>query len=138
VPLAIKFTKLSATKLFMPTCHHGIEPDRLSQKSNQHSMSSMPMKILGSGGNPNREQDWGHLREFAVNRIIQKERLAYGVFYYRIPDGESGADVYELSKRLSGDASPRFCQRRLSGKYVDRNPRNEYANFPHVLVPLVC
>lgn len=46
-----------------------------------------------------REQDWGHLREFAVNRIIQKERLNYGVFYYRIPDGESGADVYD---RVSG------------------------------------
>lgn len=46
-----------------------------------------------------REQDWGHLREVGVNRIIQKERLGYGVFYFRIPDGESGADVYD---RVSG------------------------------------
>lgn len=46
-----------------------------------------------------REQDWGHLREVAVNKLIQKERLAYGVFYFRIPDGESGADVYD---RVSG------------------------------------
>lgn len=42
-----------------------------------------------------REQDWGHLREVAANKVIQKERLAYGVFYFRIPDGESGADVYD-------------------------------------------
>lgn len=42
-----------------------------------------------------REQDWGHLREAAANKVIQKERLAYGVFYFRIPDGESGADVYD-------------------------------------------
>lgn len=46
-----------------------------------------------------REQDWGHLREVAVNKLIQKERLAYGVFYFRIPDGESGADVFD---RVSG------------------------------------
>lgn len=42
-----------------------------------------------------REQDWGHLREVAATQMIQKERLAYGTFYYRIPDGESGADVYD-------------------------------------------
>jgi broad specificity phosphatase PhoE len=40
-----------------------------------------------------REQDWGHLK---VNDNSQEEeRDAYGHFYYRLPDGESCADVYD-------------------------------------------
>lgn len=46
-----------------------------------------------------REQEWGHLREVEVNVAIQRERIAYGTFYFRIPDGESAADVYD---RVSG------------------------------------
>lgn len=46
-----------------------------------------------------REMEWGHLREVEANAAIQKERIAYGTFYFRIPDGESAADVYD---RVSG------------------------------------
>jgi broad specificity phosphatase PhoE len=42
-----------------------------------------------------REQDWGHLRLNEVNEEIIKERDNFSTFYYRIPDGESGADVYD-------------------------------------------
>ncbi len=42
-----------------------------------------------------REQDWGHLRGPEVNEEIIKERDQFSTFYYRIPDGESGADVYD-------------------------------------------
>jgi len=42
-----------------------------------------------------REQDWGHLRNPDVNEEIIKERGQFSTFYYRIPDGESGADVYD-------------------------------------------
>ena len=42
-----------------------------------------------------REQDWGHLRSPHVNEEIDRERNNFGPFYYRIPDGESGADVYD-------------------------------------------
>jgi broad specificity phosphatase PhoE len=42
-----------------------------------------------------REQDWGHLRSPHVNEEIDRERNNFGSFYYRIPDGESGADVYD-------------------------------------------
>ena len=45
-----------------------------------------------------REQEWGHLRD-AEARILEHERDAYGTFYYRFEDGESGADVYD---RCSG------------------------------------
>ena len=42
-----------------------------------------------------REQEWGHLRTLEQSRTVDKERDAYGIFYFRIPDGESAADVYD-------------------------------------------
>ncbi|HKY56230.1 MAG TPA: histidine phosphatase family protein [Anaerolineales bacterium] len=42
-----------------------------------------------------REQDWGHFRHPEVNEEIVRARDNFGTFYYRIPDGESGADVYD-------------------------------------------
>ena len=42
-----------------------------------------------------REQDWGHLRPSDQNEDITRERDNFSPFYYRIPDGESGADVYD-------------------------------------------
>ena len=42
-----------------------------------------------------REQDWGHLRHPYDSKIIDKKRDDYGPFYYRIPDGESVADVFD-------------------------------------------
>ena len=42
-----------------------------------------------------REQEWGHIRSAAETSEITKARDAYGAFYFRIPDGESAADVYD-------------------------------------------
>ena len=42
-----------------------------------------------------REQEWGHLRTVEEIKKMEKERDAYGTFYYRIPNGESGADLYD-------------------------------------------
>jgi broad specificity phosphatase PhoE len=42
-----------------------------------------------------REQDWGHLRHPDENKGISEERDLFSTFYYRIPDGESGADVFD-------------------------------------------
>lgn len=42
-----------------------------------------------------REQEWGHLRGAEESKKIDKIRDEYGVFYYRIPEGESGADVFD-------------------------------------------
>jgi broad specificity phosphatase PhoE len=42
-----------------------------------------------------REQDWGHLQKSDLNEKIDRDRDQYSPFYYRIPDGESGADVYD-------------------------------------------
>ena len=42
-----------------------------------------------------REQDWGHLRHPDANQNIMRERREFSSFYYRIQDGESGADVFD-------------------------------------------
>ena len=42
-----------------------------------------------------REQEWGHLRSLEQCISVDKERDEYGTFYFRIPDGESAADVYD-------------------------------------------
>ena len=42
-----------------------------------------------------REQEWGHLRSLEECIEIEKLRDSYGTFYFRIPDGESAADVYD-------------------------------------------
>jgi broad specificity phosphatase PhoE len=42
-----------------------------------------------------REQDWGNFQEAELQAMRYAERLAYGRFFYRFPDGESAADVYD-------------------------------------------
>jgi len=42
-----------------------------------------------------REQDWGNLQDPEAIRRSMQERRAFGAFYYRFPNGESGADVYD-------------------------------------------
>lgn len=42
-----------------------------------------------------REQEWGHLRAADEMQELVTERISFSPFYYRLPDGESGADVYD-------------------------------------------
>lgn len=42
-----------------------------------------------------REQEWGHLRGKDVCDRDDQQRDAFGTFYFRLPDGESCADVYD-------------------------------------------
>jgi len=42
-----------------------------------------------------REQEWGHLRHKVETDIYEEQRDSFSTFYYRFPDGESGADVYD-------------------------------------------
>lgn len=49
-----------------------------------------------------REQEWGYLRcQDEFDRIC-RERQEYGTFYYRIPGGEAGSDVYDRINDLLG------------------------------------
>jgi broad specificity phosphatase PhoE len=42
-----------------------------------------------------REQEWGNYQEDHLVSKIEKERKNHSKFFYRIPYGESGADVYD-------------------------------------------
>lgn len=42
-----------------------------------------------------REQDWGNLREPEATAVLERQRESYGSTFYRFPNGESGADVYD-------------------------------------------
>lgn len=42
-----------------------------------------------------REQDFGNFQDAAAIQEYRKERQEFGIFYYRFPNGESGADVYD-------------------------------------------
>lgn len=42
-----------------------------------------------------REQEWGNLGTSGGSEKVEWERNSYGTFFYRIPLGESGADVYD-------------------------------------------
>lgn len=49
-----------------------------------------------------REQEWGYLRCNEDFDKICRERKEYGIFYYRIPGGEAGTDVYDRINDLLG------------------------------------
>jgi len=40
-----------------------------------------------------REQDWGNLQDPAEQEVLKRQRHAFGHFFFRLPNGESGADV---------------------------------------------
>lgn len=42
-----------------------------------------------------REQDWGNFQNVDEMRLTRKDRHKYGRFYFRFPNGESGADVFD-------------------------------------------
>ncbi len=55
-----------------------------------------PSKMADKYEDPRlREQEWGHTtgKDFQLN--MEDERDGYGVFYWRFPDGESCADVFD-------------------------------------------
>ena len=40
-----------------------------------------------------REQEWGHLRNANATKELETQRDVYGRYFYRLQDGENGADV---------------------------------------------
>ena len=52
-------------------------------------------RVLGVREEPRiREQDFGNFQD-ATMRELKRERLGFGRFFYRFPNGESAADVYD-------------------------------------------
>lgn len=58
-----------------------------------------------------REQEWGYLRSQQEFDHICKERREYGTFYYRIPGGEAGSDVYDRINDLLGSLHRDFMDK---------------------------
>lgn len=65
--------------------------------------SAFPRSQFDYGEEPRlREQEWGYLRSKKEFDRICRERREYGTFYYRIPGGEAGSDVYDRINDLLG------------------------------------
>lgn len=47
-----------------------------------------------------REQEWGFLNSMETRDELVKERKRVGHFFFRFPNGESGADVYDRSSHF--------------------------------------
>jgi broad specificity phosphatase PhoE len=73
-----------------------LSPYYRTRQTFQYIRESIETNIVGAFEDPRlREQDWGHLRKQHINAEIIQDRHNFSHFYYRIPDGESGADVYD-------------------------------------------
>ncbi|KAJ7570731.1 hypothetical protein O6H91_01G133300 [Diphasiastrum complanatum] len=63
-------------------------------------MAFEPQRIAGVREEPRvREQDFGNFQDREKMRVEKAVRLRYGRFFYRFPNGESAADVYD---RITG------------------------------------
>ena len=73
-----------------------LSPFFRTRETFKHIRSSISDNVTKAIEDPRiREQDWGHLRHPDDNKEIIKERDEFSTFYFRIPDGESGADVFD-------------------------------------------
>lgn len=72
--------------------------------------SSFPRSQFAYNEEPRlREQEWGYLRSKEEFDNICRERREYGCFYYRIPGGEAGSDVYDRVNDLLGSLHRDFA-----------------------------
>jgi broad specificity phosphatase PhoE len=73
-----------------------ISPYRRSKETAAGIAKSLdPEMIIGVREEPQlREQDFGNFQDGQMSKT-KNERQAFGRFFYRFPDGESGADVYD-------------------------------------------
>lgn len=73
-----------------------LSPFFRTRETFQHIREAIDNNVVKAIEDPRiREQDWGHLRHPDDNKGIIEERDNFSIFYFRIPDGESGADVYD-------------------------------------------
>ena len=78
------------------TCFFYYSPLTRTRETLQEILKSFDQSPIVKREEPRiREQEWGHYRPVEKSIEIDKERDKYGTFYYRIPDGESAADVYD-------------------------------------------
>ena len=73
-----------------------LSPYYRTRQTFQHLKTKIETNVVKVIEDPRiRELDWGHLRHPDENEEIMRQRDDFSTFYYRIPDGESGADVFD-------------------------------------------
>lgn len=73
-----------------------VSPFWRTRQTFENIVSQLDLKELRHREEPRiREQEWGHLRTKIDRDKVILDRDAYGSFYFRFPDGESCADVYD-------------------------------------------
>jgi broad specificity phosphatase PhoE len=78
------------------TIHAYVSPYFRTRQTYQHLQVGLAANTSKMIEDPRiREQEWGHLRHPGENEGIIQQRDNFSTFYYRIPDGESGADVFD-------------------------------------------
>ena len=78
-----------------------VSPWRRTRETFMGAISALKREQWAATEDPRlREQEWGHMRDAKATKILEKEREAYGTFYYRFKDGESGSDVYDRCSAL--------------------------------------
>jgi broad specificity phosphatase PhoE len=55
-----------------------------------------------------REQDWGNLQDPVQQEVLKHQRHAFGHFFFRLPNGESGADVDDRLAAFLGELEVRM------------------------------
>jgi broad specificity phosphatase PhoE len=73
-----------------------VSPLFRTRQTFQEIAAAFPQTQFVAGEEPRlREQEWGHLRGPEECDAVDVDRDAYGTFYFRIPDGESAADIFD-------------------------------------------
>ena len=74
-----------------------VSPYRRSKQTCADLISQFPRaNVLGVREEPQlREQDFGNFQDLKAKALEKAERNAYGRFFYRFPNGESGSDVFD-------------------------------------------
>lgn len=91
------------------TCFFYVSPFWRTRETFQQIRTSFKDELIGFQEEPRiREQEWGHLRSVEESKRVDIERDNYGTFYYRIPDGESAADVYDRVSDFFGTLQRNF------------------------------
>jgi broad specificity phosphatase PhoE len=81
--------------------HFYISPWRRTRETFMGAVSALDRSQWTATEDPRlRELEWGHLRTVEASNMLEQERDAFGTFYYRFDDGESGADVYDRCSAL--------------------------------------
>lgn len=91
------------------SCRFYISPFHRTRRTAELLKDSLPQNRIESLEDPRiREQEWGHYRSVTDSAIVDQDRDDYGPFFYRIPEGESGADVYDRLSDFIGSLFRHF------------------------------